>query len=176
MNKKGFTTVEVVISFALVVIILISITAIVVNYRDKVTNEQIMTQLFDYKNSLTKIVYDDIVIGEYQNIGRCTNDLFCVNFIKKDGTLVPLKRIVVDNDTTGLKRGIYLEYKGIKYMLPDSDLNQTVVSNNLNQDNYYSTINDFIITTDDNNNLYSVTIPIYHRVLDYKLNINLRVN
>lgn len=177
MNKKGFSTIEVVLSFALVVIILASLTAIVINFRDKIPNEHVMTQLFNYKNSITKIVYDDIVTNEYIKLGRCTDDIFCVNFIKKDGTMVPLKRIVVANDTTGLKRGIYLEYKGIKYMLPDSDLNQTVTNDdNLNQDNYYSTINDFQIVTDDNNKLYGVTIPIYHRVLDYNLDIKLKIS
>ena len=172
MNKKGFTTIEVVLSFALVVIILASLTGIIVNYRDKVTDEEVKTQLWDYKNTITKVVYDDIVQNEYIGISRCTNDPLCVNFIKNDQTTETLKVINQTNDINGLKRGIYIEYKNIKYMLPDSDLNQSTDD----EEKYMSTIKDFNIKTDNVNNLYSVKIPFYHKGMDYNLSIDLVVS
>ena len=52
INNKGFTTVEVVLSFSLVVVILASMVSIVVNYRDRVTDEEVKTQLLDFKNTI----------------------------------------------------------------------------------------------------------------------------
>ena len=53
MNNKGFTTVEVIISFALVVIIMVSMTSMLVSYRDTISTEEIKTRMVEFKNSIT---------------------------------------------------------------------------------------------------------------------------
>ena len=168
MNKKGFTTIEIVLSFALVVVILTGLTVIVINYRDKVPNEETKTQLLDYKNTITKIVYDDIVDGDYVSLSRCVGSYQCVNFIKEDGTTESLKVVNQQEDTSDIKRGMYLEYKGIKYMLPDSDLNDL--------NGYVSDIKEFNIIENPGYNLYSVKIPIVHVGIDYGLEISLVIS
>ena len=55
MNKKGFTTIELIVSFIMVVIILASLVGFTVNYRDRVKQEEVKSQLYDFKNSITKI-------------------------------------------------------------------------------------------------------------------------
>ena len=175
-NNKGFTVVEVVLSFSLVVVILASLVSIVVNYRDRVTEEEIKTQLIDFKNTITKVVYDDIVdidnVG-YTSISECSSSDKCVNFVKEDGSEVPLNIIVQETSTSGIDRGIYFEYKGIKYFLPDSDLNDYLVGD---ISKYAVYVNDFIISRDDVNKVYSVKIPIHHNGLNKDYVINLTVS
>lgn len=168
MNKKGFTTIEIVLSFTLVVLILTGLTVIVINYRDKVPTEEIKTQLLDYKNTITKIVYDDIVKGDYVSLQSCIDAYRCVNFIKPDGTSESLKVINQLEDMSGIKTGMYIEYKGIKYMLPDSDLNS--------ETGYVSDIKEFVNEIDNTYGLYSVKIPLYHAGINYGLNISLVIN
>ena len=46
MNNKGFTTIEVILSFALLVIIMGTLTGITISYRDKLTNSEIFFAFF----------------------------------------------------------------------------------------------------------------------------------
>lgn len=165
INNKGFTTVEVVLSFALVVIILASMTALVVNYRDKVTDEEVKTQLIDFKNTITKVVYDDITENIYKTITSCGDK--CIKF---SGSEENKLLIIEENGTSGVPKGIYLEYKGIKYFVPDSDLND------FNTGEYMINVNNPIFSSDTVNNIYSVKIPIFHDGMDENYVIQLVVN
>lgn len=165
INNKGFTTVEIVVSFALVVIILASMTAMVVNYRDNVTDEEVKTQLVDFKNTITKVVYDDIVDGIYTSISSCGD--MCIKF---SGSEENKLEIIEKNGTDGVPKGIYLQYKGIKYFLPDSDLN------NFNTGEYMINVNNPVYSSDTTNHIYSVKIPIFHDGMDENYVIQLLVN
>lgn len=74
MNNKGFTTVEVIISFALVVIVMVSMTSMLVSYRDTISNEEIKTRMVEFKNSVTYMIYEDIVFHGIDGIRYCDND------------------------------------------------------------------------------------------------------
>lgn len=179
LNNKGFSVIEVVLSFSLVVVVLASMVTIIINYRDKITNEEVKTQLLDFKNTITKVIYDDIVDIEnvgYTSISRCSisdNDNCAVNFVKEDGTKVPLNIIVQEVSTSILERGIYFEYKDIKYFLPDSNLND-YLSGDISK--YAIVVDELVFNIDNVNNLYSVKIPIIHQVLKEEMIINLVVS
>ena len=68
MNNKGFTTVEVIVSFALVVIIMASMTTMLVAYRDSINVEEIKTKMTEFKNSFTYMVYTDVVSFKIDSI------------------------------------------------------------------------------------------------------------
>ena len=61
MNNKGFTTVELVLTILLVVIIMATITNVTYVYRDRSDYEQTITEIINYKNTITRIIYDDIL-------------------------------------------------------------------------------------------------------------------
>lgn len=125
INKKGFTIAEVIVSFSLVSVILASIIGSTVYYRDKVKEEEVISQLIDFKNTVTKVIYDDILAIDNRKIvsvERCIGTANCVNLVDKDNHLRTLKIVEVEVTTSENKRGVYLSYDGIKYMLPDSDL------------------------------------------------------
>ena len=54
MNKKGFTTVELIVLFILVIILLGSLIGCTVTYRVIMKKEEIRSQLIDFKNTITK--------------------------------------------------------------------------------------------------------------------------
>ena len=174
MNNKGFTTIEVVLSFAMVVIILASMTGMVVNYRDRVSEEEIRTQMVDFKNTVTKVVYDDIVRGDYKRIEYCVDDPLCVNFVTSLNESFSLRVIINREDTLTTRKGIYVQYKDTNYMIPDSDLNEYAI--NVSDDNYLVNVNDFILEKDDNYGFYRVKIPIMHIGLEENYTINLMVS
>ena len=173
LNSSGFTTVEIVVSFALIVIILASLSSIVINYREKVNNEIIKTQLLDFKNTITKIVYDDITAGEYVSLTNCSNNNSCISFKRSDDSEEKLEIITQETSLEDLKKGIYFQYKGIKYFLPDSDLNNY----SLNDSSKYAIdVKDIVFNSDATNNLYSVKILIFHRIINEEFDIKLVIS
>lgn len=142
LNNKGFTVIEVVISFTFVVIILASMFTIVINYQNETSKEQMKNSLLVYKNTLLEIVYDDIISGNMDSITSCGDK--CVNINTKTDSY-QLTSEVLENTT-------YITYRGNKYELPDSQ-------------NGLSQIENFVYRFDKTNKIYDVTIPIVHAEL-----------
>ena len=61
LNNKGLTAVELLVCFALVSLIIISMTQAINSYRNKQEIETFKTSITTYKNTLTKAIYDDIM-------------------------------------------------------------------------------------------------------------------
>ena len=127
LNNKGFTIAEVLVSFSLITLILASIISATIFYRDKLKNEEVISQLMDFKYTITKVIYDDIIDntkGIYK-VERCVGTANCVNFVS-DTTSYTLKIIDVSRTEGGLTKGVYLSYgdslHNTLYMLPDSEL------------------------------------------------------
>ena len=125
LNKKGFTIAEVIVSFGLVSAILASMVGTTIYYRDKMKQEEVVTQLVDFKNSITNEIYDDILASNNRKIvkiEKCANNANCVNFIDKANNTHRLEIIEYDTTTNEHKKGVYLSYDNRLHMLPDSDL------------------------------------------------------
>ena len=114
MNKKAFTTVEMILTILLVVVIMATITSVTLVYRDKSEYEESVTEIENYKNTLTKIIYDDIldetnpVIGIIENgntytLVRATNPI----------------TLEIINDPSNNKIGI--KYDSVNYLVPGCD-------------------------------------------------------
>ena len=123
LNKKGFTIAEVIVSFSMISIILTSIVAFAVNYRDKLKNEEVVSQLMDYKYQVTKAIYDDMIKKKYIRIEKCVGNSSCVNFIDVLSNVHTLRVEEVPAHSS-IHKGVYLSYDGVKYMLPDSDITE----------------------------------------------------
>ena len=61
LNNKGITTIEVIISFVIVVIITASLYTTVSNYNQKRLLENYKSKIYTYKNTLTKEIQDDFI-------------------------------------------------------------------------------------------------------------------
>ena len=162
LNKKGFTIAEVLVSFSLTAVILVSLVSATLFYRDRLKQEEVVSQLSDFKNTVTKIVYDDIIDNGVKRIEKCINEENCVNFIDSNNSIHTL-RIVEINDGGTITKGIYIYYNGLKYMLPDSDLGTGT-----------SRVCDFVgglYLEEYNNKLYAVKATFNHRDIDLQYDL-----
>lgn len=148
MNKKGFTVVEVIVSFALISIILTSLVTLSISYRQRVEKERIKTELIDYKNTITKVIYDDILNNRFTKIEYCVNNRKCINFVDYNGIKHELN--YVDNK--------YLSYDNINYLLPDNSLIK----------------NDFDLK--NSMDIYNLTFKIKNEEINYEEKIMLTIN
>jgi len=196
MNNKGFTTVEVIVSFALVVIIMASMTTMLIAYRDSINIEETKSKMVEFKNTFTYMVYQDIIYDDVIGIQPCKDNTdatqvnLCVEFI---GTKINPKtgepavnRLVLEPDVPTIgsegeeQRRVYLNYNGIRMMLPDSDLNKYIIEKDkdgklVTKESTTSQIHDFILIKDQVNEVYSLTIPIEHKGIDFNDNIKIVV-
>ena len=114
MNKKAFTTVEMILTILLVVVIMATITSVTLVYRDKSEYEESVTEIENYKNTLTKIIYDDILDE--------TNPVTSIIENGNNYTLVratnPITLEII-NDPSNNKVGI--KYDSVNYLVPGCD-------------------------------------------------------
>ncbi len=167
LNKKGFTIAEVLVSFSLITIILASIISATVFYRDKLKQEEVISQLLDFKNTIVKVVYDDITAGRIARVERCIGTANCVNFTNASGTEThTLKIREVTTSTSTEKKGVYLSYDGTQYMLPDSDLGD-------GEDRICDFIGGFEISDypENNGRIYRVKTSFKHKDIDLQYDL-----
>lgn len=62
LNNKGVTTIEILISFVLLAIIVVSLYGTVESYKNKQNIESEKNQIMTYKNLLTKEIQDDLIM------------------------------------------------------------------------------------------------------------------
>lgn len=97
LNNKGFTTVEVIICFVIIVIITISLYSSITSFNEKRIIEGYKGQVYVYKNSLTKDIQDDLIkigLTSVTKTVEITSDkitVYTVNCTLKDNTTRTLK-------------------------------------------------------------------------------------
>ncbi len=186
MNKKGFTTVELTVSFVMVVILLASLIGFTVTYRDKVKNEEIKSQLIDFKNTITKTVYDDIISLNYNSMSLCVGQDNCVVMTDENGNSHVLKIEKSCNPTKVdcsvspcdlSECGVYVVYDETRYMLPDSDIN-TYYKENLTDDiRVLNPASDFSsFNFKEENSIYNLKMTYKHFMIDEEFEIMLTIN
>jgi len=154
MNKKGFTTIELILTMGIVVVIMATITSVTYTYRDRSNYEELQTDAINYKNHVTKIIYDDILdvrSNELDSKGKVvrinqSGDVF--QFITSSGTIYNLS-IIDSQDKVGIKYG--LPGSEVEYIIPDSSY---VTFNTIN-----------LNTTDPDANFYRLDISFKHKNL-----------
>lgn len=175
MNKKGFTTIELIVSFIMVVVILTSLIGFTTAYRGKVNDEELKSKLFDFKNTILKVVYDDIIRYSVVRMSSCVGDDHCVNLVSNDGSIHTLR---VVSEESGI---VYIEYNGTKYQLPDSELNKAYKETSPNgESNIIITDSACNITdfkyTNYQNKIFTVKISFKHYMIDKPFDILITIN
>lgn len=114
MNKKAFTTVEMILTILLVVVIMATITSVTLVYRDKSEYEESVTEIENYKNTLTKIIYDDILDE--------TNPVTSIIENGNTYTLVratnPITLEIINDPSNNI---IGIKYDSVNYLVPGCD-------------------------------------------------------
>lgn len=116
-NRKGFTVIELVVSFVLISIIVVGMLTIALRYRN---DAQLSTQKLEverYKDTLTKEIQEDILEYGVSDINYCTaggsSIQTCLIFTFQDGTTKNLQLV----NTNVLDR--YIRYGGHKFPIEE---------------------------------------------------------
>lgn len=185
LNNKGITTIEVIISFVIVVIITASLYTTVSNYNQKRLIESYKSKIYTYKNTLTKEIQDDFIkIGlthasyEKKHVGY--NITHTVECDLRDGTKRKLEVIQRYTDSTYhtgedsvddffmIKYGDEEAGDFMEYPLPN-------VGESLSEHGrvvYDLSINNVLINIEDDN-ILSIYIGFYHPELMTRYGINI---
>ncbi len=157
MNKKGFTTIELLLTMVLVVVIMSTITNVTYVYRDRSNYEELLTEVTNYKNNVTKIIYDDILSKDDRN-ARVTS---MQKIDEKNYRLVTsTKNYVLVIHNQDYQVGI--TYDSVDYLVPGSEDGLVTIEDI----NYYE---------DEVNNLYSLEIVFRHRNLDKNFKVKFAI-
>lgn len=185
LNNKGITTIEVIISFVIVVIITASLYTTVSNYNQKRLIENYKSKIYTYKNTLTKEIQDDFIkIGlthaTYKSEHNNATVYHTVECDLKDGTkrkLIVTQRFTDSTYHTGsvdVDDYFMIEYGNeeagdlLEYPLPN--LGQSLTKEG--KIAYDLSINNVLIDIEDDN-ILSIYIGFYHPELMTRYGINI---
>lgn len=181
LNKKGFTIVELIVSFAFVSIVTVSLFALVVNYKNKQQNVSTSTELLTFKSKLTIEIQNDIQRKLLDKIEYCiepTGDITpkCVVFTFRNGETKRLvikdeekvDNIVNDDGTVSnfSYRIPYILYGNVRYIPPDAK-NIYIRSEYMLEK---TTLDDDL---ENNMALYKVRVLLEHEDLDGDMDLSI---
>ncbi len=175
LNNKGMSIIEIVLTFALIMVIVLGLYNIVMNYRDKASRSLEKLELNTFKNTLTADIQKDITnlgVKEINTSGECStiSDLNkCINIVFQDGSQKVLGTGKINSTDKKSVENKFLYYDGIKYKMKDT-LPEKIPSGRSFLDFQSITIEDNTILSTDSAILedgttvyiYSIDINITH--------------
>ena len=194
LNNKGITTIEILISFVLLAIIVVSLYGTVESYKNKQNIESEKNQIMTYKNLLTKEIQDDLimkglidVIVDYKEFkvdsttNAITPETYTLDLSFRDGTKSQLviKRVLANDygvEGSGSCTSGKNDYFSISYG-PEGDLIEYEFPDLGSGENDEGCkvldlrMSDININTD--NDILSIDIRFYHPDFSTKYGINI---
>ena len=127
LNNKGVSIIEIVLTFALIMVMTMGMLSIVFNYREKASISMEKLDLDTFKNTLTKEIQDDILklgVKEINTSGECLRHPelnSCINIVFSDpaGTSKVFGTSKVNNNDVDSIENKFLYYDGLKYRIVD---------------------------------------------------------
>lgn len=126
LNNRGVSIIEIVVTFALIMVMVVGMLAIVFRYREKASISLEKLELDTFKNTLTKDIQDDILNKGVKTInyeGECLTNTelnSCINIVFQDDTEKAFGTSKVDTNDRESIENKFLYYDGIKYRLSDT--------------------------------------------------------
>ena len=125
MNNKGITLVELIISFALLMVVVIGMLSIVMNVRNNYNERRFDSEMLEYKTTMTHMISKDLIKNELLNTESLTfpmecntNNLRCATFNFKDEEIGTYK-LQIDLKTGIISYGP--QNNMINYPIPNND-------------------------------------------------------
>ncbi len=181
LNNKGMTTVEILITFVIIVIIVVSMYASISSLKNKETIESYKESIVTYKNLLTKDIQDDLIINSLTGVEiNDSNNKVTLTF--KNGSKKVLEVISASScENAGKELGDLCSNPGsIRYGDSDNMIDYPVP--NLGSDKIdtasggektvYS-LKIYSVNINTTNNILNVKIQLYHPDLGTKYSINI---
>lgn len=186
LNNRGISIIEIIVTFALIMVMVIGMFTIVSNYRDKASYSLKKLDMDTFKNTLTKDIQNDIIklgVKEINTNGECstiTGLNKCINIVFKDDSEKAFGTSLVNPNNRNSVENKFLYYDGEKYKLHDNlpeiipegrsildfQAIKVVDSNILNTDS--TTLSDGTII-----NIYSINVDISRSEFDEDFGIHI---
>ena len=183
LNNKGMTSIEVLLSFVVVVMIATSMYSTVIAYQNKQQIESFKEKIMTYKNLLTKEVNDDLIkkgLIAVDVVEETTNgSVYKITFTLKNGQK---KRMIITNRKASENgSGITAANdKDDKFVIAYGDVGNEIEydipnlgysTNNNGKKVYDLRINTIEISTDDG--VFSLLVGFIHPDLESRYNITI---
>lgn len=187
MKNKGFTVIELILSFAFVSILSSTLFAAVINYKDKEAKVANTKELREFRDKIVIEIQNDIELKLLKNIEYCPSSYeeheengtksvqrLCLTLNFLDNTSKNLKVLTeqvksietISNQTFSFEdRHDYITYGDIRYELPDK---QNIYIGN----NYMFRSTTLADGIENNIAIYNITIPIKHKTVDGNFDIS----
>lgn len=175
MNKKGFTVIELILSFAFVAVLTVALFSLVMNYRKKEQYAEEVTELIAFKNNITMRIQNDIEQKLLKDVKYCTSGGSrinrCVEFSFQDGTKSQLQ-ILLEDVTDHVGESVFSYYR--YYVVYDDILYPTPAPGSVEVKSDYMLENsDENDELENNLGLYRVRVGFYHKDADVNAEINI---
>lgn len=115
MNKKGFTLVELITTFALTAVIVTILINVSVVIRNMYNKAQIKTQLLIEQANLSNALNTKINKKMLEDYSTCTDSSFCYNFVFSDGST---EKLIVTNSSIKFGNYVYKIQNGTEIKNP----------------------------------------------------------
>lgn len=74
LNKKGMTSVELLVSFIIVSTIVVSMYSLILNYHNKEQIGEVLNEVTSYANNIQEIIQSDLIMGHLINVTSVSSD------------------------------------------------------------------------------------------------------
>ena len=74
LNKKGITSVELLVCFIIVSAIIVSMYNLILNYRNREQIEEINNEVISFSNNLQEVIQSDLVMGHLVSVSNVSVD------------------------------------------------------------------------------------------------------
>ncbi len=115
LNKKGITSVELLVSFIIVSVIVISMYNFIMNYQNKAQIQNINSEVITYSNNIQKIIQDDLIKRHLINVEVKTQNEATFTFDNNYQTT-----LIIDSNMGSIKYG-KKDSKLVNYKIPKID-------------------------------------------------------
>lgn len=151
MKNKGFTLIEMLVSFVLSIVLIIILFQLILNLKEVYMSSGIKSELLNKQNIITNKIYKDLKEKQVISLEECEPALVCVNLNFSDGTTKTIKADEIDKT---------IEYDDYKIKL--------------NNGSYFGNININTNSYGGKDNLIDIKIPVYNYLFkntDFGINI-----
>lgn len=190
LNEKGMTTVEILVCFVLISIISVSMYTTISTYNNKENIESVKEKIYTYKNTLTKIIQDDLIKNGLTNATINSQNIssgsehgmqYTINMSFKDGSS---KKLIItrylasskmsaeekdySNDSNNNNNDQFMiSYDGVEYPLPNVGSTKNIYNKTL----YDLRLNNVYL--DNSKGVLSIYIGFYHPELGTRYAIDI---
>ena len=149
MNKRGFTLIELITTFALATVIIILLVNVIIVIKNIYSKNDIKSQLLIDQSNLSNVINKRLIEDSLDTYTSCNDSNFCYNFNFVDGTS---SKLVVAKDSIKFDNYVYKIEKGCTIETPIIDI----------------IIDIEVSSSDQNNSFLILKIPIKHKLYPNK--------